>query len=229
MKGAFKDWQSNSHIINLSYDDVPYVKPVAFVYLLDLDNRSNPASARAFASASYGLRLTGGLDLGEQWKLTYGGSYAFQTDYGKNPVDYQAHYTKLDLGLGHSSLGSVAAGWEMLGSDGGKARFVTPLATLHKFNGWADVFLGNGGTSGLRDFYAVVSPKLPWELKTQLVYHHFTSDNKATALGNEFDGSLGRSFGKYLSLLFKAAYFNPSDGSPRPNVYRIWFDVTVKI
>jgi hypothetical protein len=37
---------------------------------------------------------------------------------------------------------NVKVGYELLGSDNGEYGFATPLATLHKFNGWADQFLG---------------------------------------------------------------------------------------
>ena len=44
----------------------------------------------------------------------------------------------------------------MLGSDGGVAAFQTPLATLHAFNGWADLFLTTPAR-GLRAWWASVT------------------------------------------------------------------------
>jgi len=218
-----KNWDSNSHILNGSYDGFKFLKATAFVYLLDFAD-----SPAAFNSATYGFRLNGSTDLSDDWKVGYQGSYAYQTDFGKNPVSYGANYVMVDADLGYKKLGALGAGFEMLGSDGGMARFVTPLATLHKFNGWADVFLDNGGTAGLRDFYAYVSPKLPWKLSGKLVYHHFRDDATNSALGNEFDAVLKRPITKYLSVLTKVAYFDATDGSPRPNVFRWWLDVTLK-
>jgi len=228
-QGLQPDWKSNSHLINLAYRGIPALQPTAFVYLLDFDNKSGaPAGATNNSSATYGLRLTGKHDFNENWKVGYAGSYAYQTDFGTNANSYQAHYVKLDASLGQSKLGKIAAGWEMLGSDNGMARFLTPLATAHKFNGWADVFLNNGGGMGLRDVYVSVAPKLPCKLAANLVYHHFMSDNGGITYGNEFDASLKRPINKHLDLLFKSAYFVADDASGLQDIYRIWFDVTVK-
>ncbi|MFT5806450.1 MAG: hypothetical protein ACI9LG_000713 [Moritella dasanensis] len=46
-----------------------------------------------------------------------------------------------------------------MGSDSGDYGFATPLATLHKFNGWSDQFL-NTPTQGLADLYLSVSSKV---------------------------------------------------------------------
>ena len=37
---------------------------------------------------------------------------------------------------------TIKIGYELLGSDDGLKAFATPLATLHKFQGWTDKFLG---------------------------------------------------------------------------------------
>ena len=75
----------------------------------------------------------------------------------------------------------------MLGSDDGDARFVTPLSTAHKFNGWADAFLDNGGTAGLQDVYVYLSPRLPCNLTGRIVYHHFWFDEGGMSASDEVD------------------------------------------
>ena len=37
---------------------------------------------------------------------------------------------------------AAAAGYEVFASDGSRSAFRTPLATLHRFQGWTDKFLG---------------------------------------------------------------------------------------
>jgi hypothetical protein len=245
--GSTKNWNSNSHLIHGSWGGFKYLKPTVFVYLLDLRNNKDtrppdatPTHPAQQSSATYGLRLAGAYRFGEEekWKLGYAGSYAYQTDFGDNPTSYGANYVKLDADIGHDSIGTLGLGWEMLGSDDGDEVFRTPLATLHKFNGWADVFvLNNGGPYGLRDLYVYVAPKLPWKLKTKLVYHYFTSDHGDFYYGNEFDGVISRPITKYMDLLFKAAYFKAKDGPPTsvpsllPNVgsiYRTTVDFVIK-
>jgi hypothetical protein len=231
------DWHSKTHLINASYSRFSFVKPVAFIYLVELDNPKSAAlvsPVRAQSSASYGFRLPGAWEFAEDWKLAYLGSYAYQMDYQNNPTDYSAHYALIDLKLTWSKLGTLGAGWEMLGSDDGTAQFKTPLATLHKWNGWADVFLSSGGRNGLQDAYVTLAPKLPWELKMLLVYHHFRADEGGYTLGNEFDARLSRSFTKHLNLMFKSAYFKASDGAivgttAIPDVWRIWLQIGLKI
>ncbi len=38
---------------------------------------------------------------------------------------------------------------------------MTPFATAHKFNGYSDVFLNNGGNRGLRDLFVSIVPAIP--------------------------------------------------------------------
>jgi hypothetical protein len=223
---AAADFGGSSHVVNASYTRFAPLQLVGFAYLLDL---TLPAAANPSvnSSKSFGARATGTLALGESWKLLYQGSYAYQSQYAGKAPAYAAHYALGDLGIAWSPAGTLGAGFELLGSDAGRQVFQTPLSTAHKFNGWADVFLDNGGPNGLRDFYGYLQPKLPWALALQLVYHRFWADQGGAVLGNEFDAQLTRSFGAHLHLLFKAAYFVAADGSPRPTTYRTDFDVVI--
>ncbi len=221
------DFESNSNIVNVSFTRFKPANVVGFVYLLDL-TLPGTANPPADSSKSFGARLTGELGLAEGWSFSYQASYAYQSQYAGKLPNYSAHYGLAELLIAWQKLGRVGAGFELLGSDGGVQQFQTPLGTLHKFNGWADAFLDNGGPGGLRDFYASVSPRLPWQLQMTLVYHRFWSDTGGAVLGNEFDAQLGRPIGKYFEVLFKTAYFDSTSSSPRPTTYRIWFDVGFK-
>ncbi len=222
---AQEDYDSKSHLARVAYDVAPWFQPVAFAYLLDL--RDAPAES----SNSYGGRITGTVPFAERWNFAYQAVYAYQTDGGTsggiNPVDYHAHYALGDVSLGFTPIAAVGGGYELLGSDDGRARFATPLATLHKFNGWADVFLNNGGVNGLQDAYAYVSPTLPWKLNAQVIYHRFWSHEHGHDMGSEIDGVLSRKFGAYLTVLTKAAWYD--DGgpfSPRDTA-KYWIEATV--
>lgn len=229
---ALTDFESNSHVVNASFTKFDQARIVGFVYLLDLVLPFQPtiAAQNANSSKTFGGRVTGTLDLTEKLHLLYQGSYAYQSNYGAKSTPYSANYGLVDVGIKYDDLGTLGGGYEHLGTSNGIQQFSTPLATLHKFNGWADVFLNNGGPGGLRDFHAYVAPKLPWKLKMKLVYHRFWSDSNSAVLGNEIDGLIGRPVGKYLDLLFKAAYFDAAAGAPAAiqTTYRVWFDVTVK-
>jgi hypothetical protein len=214
-----RDFGSDSHIIRVHHRGLDRPAVTVFAYLLDFEMDSPGNSAD-----TYGFRVTGDIELGDELQLKYAGSYAFQRDAADNPDDYEAHYAAVEATLGAQSLGSVTLGYELLGSDDGEARFVTPLATAHKFNGFADVFLDNGGPLGLQDFYVAVSPELPFELKGKLIYHHFWSDEKGRSLGDEIDAVISRKLNSHLSALTKFAWFEGTSDGPLDR-WRLWFQV----
>lgn len=176
-----------------------------FAYILDYDE----AFALANSSQTYGARATTSLPLSKAFKLNLTASYARQMDYGQNPSDYAADYFLGEAGLSYSGF-TLTGGYEKLGANKGRS-FQTPLATLHKFNGWADLFLTTPN-SGLEDTYvtlAKVFPKvkaLPG-LNAQVTWHEFHSDVGNVKFGEEWDASLGFKVGK-VGLLAKYANYD---------------------
>ncbi|MFT6030425.1 MAG: hypothetical protein ACI8O8_002170 [Oleiphilaceae bacterium] len=81
-----------------------------------------------------------------------------------------------------------------MGAGTGSISCETPLATLYKFNGWADVFL-NTPADGLTDLYASAAGKVSGG-KWMVAYHEFDSDEGSTDLGSELDISFSKGFGK---------------------------------
>lgn len=185
--------------------DVVGVDAKAFAYLIDYDARV------AFSSQTYGFRAAVELPLAV-FPVTAEASFATQSDYRSNPVDYTAEYYSFRFGTQVTGF-AVAAGYEELGSDGGVAAFQTPMATLHAFQGWADVFLVTPAT-GVRDYYASASynfgDSLPLAgLNTAVAYHRFDSDFGDINHGSEWDASLGFKLGA-VSLLAKYANYDAS-------------------
>ena len=76
--------------------------------------------------------------------------YAFQTEYGNNPGEFDLSMFRAQANMSHNGI-TAGIGIENLEGNGSRG-FATPLATLHAFQGWADVFLGTPA-SGLRDIY----------------------------------------------------------------------------
>ncbi len=193
----------------------------------------------ASISDTYGAALTGKIDA-DVTKFDYRAEYARQDDASLQVHDQQsvapfivvgtngkpqadAHYYNLDLGANISGF-LAGLNYEYLsGSNGhdGKTAFQTPLATLHAFNGWADVFLGGTPTGGLIDQNA----RLGYENKTYgkilAVYHKFDACEDMTAkttgtskdLGSEFDISYGNKIPgvKNLTGLIKGAMYKGGD------------------
>jgi hypothetical protein len=193
---------------------LPAIEAKAFAYLIDYDTRL------AFSSQTYGVLLKAAIPL-PGFKLNATASYAVQSDYRGNPVDYRADYLNAELGA--EVLGfALSAGYEELGSDHGVASVQTPLATLHAFNGWADLFLTTPA-KGLRDYYAGVGhkfavPFLPG-LKADLTYHQFDSDAGGLDYGSEWDASLGFKLGPIALLAKYADYEAKAFGS---DTQKLW-------
>lgn len=182
--------------------------PVAvkgFAYLLGY----NESFFFANSSQTYGARATTSLPLAPKVKLNLAASYARQSDWRTNPGNYQASYIAAEAGLAVRDL-ILTAGYEKLGSDNGRS-VQTPMATLHKFNGWADVFLTTP-VNGLQDYYGGVAYKftgvkaLPG-LNAAVVYHRFDSAVRSARYGNEWNASLGFKLGP-VALLAKYADYN---------------------
>ncbi|WP_420830042.1 hypothetical protein [Croceicoccus hydrothermalis] len=171
-----------------------------FSYLIDYDTRP------AFSSQTYGLRIAGNIPL-PGLGLSAEARFASQSDYGANSVAYTAEYYNLRLGAKIAGVG-ILAGYEQLGSDAGVAAFQTPMATLHAFQGWADIFLVTPA-NGIRDYHGTLSydfgGSLPVPgLKAAITYHRFDSDFGAIDYGSEYDASLAVKLGA-VALLAKYA------------------------
>jgi hypothetical protein len=168
---------SSIHLAQVKYAYSPAFNAVLYSYMMDFDNLS------AASNSTQGLRLTG-----KQDALRYVLEYAKQKDHGDNPADYSADYYNIELGYALPASvikGEIALGYEVLGSDDAKVGFQTPLATKHKFNGWADIFL-NTPTTGLKDLYLTTNVNLTEKCKLGLEIHSYDSDEKGSHYGDEY-------------------------------------------
>ena len=180
-----------------------------FAFLVDQDE----ASVQSFrlSSQSYGVRLAGSRSISAKAKIDYALSYARQADRHRNPNDYRSEYWLVDLGL-HLGPARLGVGHERLGADEGApfTSFQTPLATLHKFQGWADKFLVTP-PNGIRDWYG--SAGYGWNraiglaaINATLVYHRYHSDRLGLHYGNEWDAMVSAKKGRWTATAKLAAY-----------------------
>ena len=216
---ARRDFRSDSHLVNVAYQGLPGVKLTAFGYFLDFGN-SDPNS-----SDSFGLRAAGSQSLPSDLSLGYIASYAHQVDAGGNANDYEADYYLVEATVSKKGVGKVGVGYEVLGSDDGDFAFQTPLSTLHKFNGWADLFLVTPN-DGLEDLYFLAGADLPLGIKSLAVYHMFFSEDRSRDIGGEFDALLSKALNENLTVLGKLAVFHSE--SALPKTQRYWFQVELK-
>jgi len=147
---------------------------------------------------TYGLALTGNIKLNGV-KLNYRAEYAAQSDatmeiHTQTPTTGKADadYYNLDLG---ANISGVLAGinYECLSGaneSGTETAFTTPLATAHKFNGWADQFLATP-EGGLIDANIRLGYTAKGFGKLLAVYHDFTSDTSMTDVNGKATDDLG--------------------------------------
>ncbi|HUD27859.1 MAG TPA: alginate export family protein [Novosphingobium sp.] len=175
-----------------------------FAYLLDYDDPLQVASS----SKTYGLRATGAFPLGKAVKLDLTASYARQSDWKTTAKDYAADYVAGEGGATFRGL-RLAGGYEKLGADNGFA-LQTPLATLHKFNGTADLFLTTPA-QGLEDAYASVSYKVGdlgavKGIAANVTWHQFDSDVGDIEYGTEWDAQVTFRLSQFAVLAKYARY-----------------------
>ncbi|HEX7857479.1 MAG TPA: alginate export family protein [Sphingobium sp.] len=176
-----------------------------FAYILDYDEGFFFTNS----SQTYGARAVAVLPLSRTIKWTLTGSYARQSDYGLNPVRYAADYVLAEAAVDYRGF-KLTGGYELLGSDGrANFAFQTPMATLHKFNGWADKFLTTPNT-GLQDYYAGIGYSWPkvgnmGPLIAGFTFHRFDSDRANIHYGDEYNAQVSLKLNKQLTALVKYA------------------------
>lgn len=121
-------FDSDSFYVNAALP-LPFGQVSAYHYNLDLDDRVNAP----IRSQTTGVTLRGRLFPGE-FGIFYEGGYAVQDSNGAQP-----EYARAAVRIERGEL-ALSSQYELLGSDRGVA-FQTPLATLHRFQGTADLFL----------------------------------------------------------------------------------------
>lgn len=186
-EGLQNEFDGDIHTAHVKYTGLPVVLG-AHMLLLDFDD------AKAISTNTYGAYVAGSSKLSDSMKLTYRGDIAFQETGDENPKDGETMYLAAVVTLANGPF-SLIGGYELLGSDDAGVdaegapqyvSFTTPLATLHKFNGWADVFLATP-PKGLEDFYVGASAKLPYGFVAKAFYHSFSSDEGSVDYGDEID------------------------------------------
>jgi hypothetical protein len=171
----------SSHFLNAGVKLRPDLSLEIFGYLLDYDDEKDAP----LSSQSYGGKLSGSRAFAGKRRLLFEAQYAKQRDFAANPNRRAADYLHLFGGVGLSERLTVKVGRELLGGSPEKGAFQTPLATLFKFNGWADKFLVTP-TGGLIDWYASSEGKLG-SFGWAAAYHDFHSDAGSDRYGFELD------------------------------------------
>ncbi len=181
-ESAFGDWEMDGHAMSAAWLGWRAGKLTAYGYLFDIDDRQD------LSSQTYGARWDArGFDL-HSWRFAYVIEAAIQSDYGNHRGEYDAEYYLLQPGISNGPV-TLTAGYEVLGGDGSNA-FSTPLATLHKFQGFTDVFNATP-PKGVRDLMLDINYQLtdiaPFDvLRLWGGAHHFSAADGGDNYGQEY-------------------------------------------
>ncbi len=208
-------WHGDGWLGNIAWQ-LPIARLTALAYVLDFEPLTSfpglsAAQAAALdpvrvSTATYGARLAGEHAIGSV-RLGYVASYAQQSDYGSNPLRFDLDYlAELTGAYGRYGL---TLGNEVLEGDG-TTGFATPLATLHRFNGWADKFLTTPA-NGLEDRYAGLTYTLKAmsvldALSAMVFYHEYRTERLDADLGTEVNVQLQAKVKRFSGLIKYAAF-----------------------
>lgn len=211
------DLDSKDHFINGSYT-TDFGKFTAYAYLLEVDNNTDNALD------TYGISYSGKTKTDSMTWL-YDAEFATQSSESA-AADYDASYLNLVVGATISGI-TAKVGYEVLGSDDGMYGFSTPLATLHKFNGWSDQFLATPA-QGLTDTSFTLTGKAAGG-KWLAVYHQFDADdatNGVSDLGSEINLQYTTKFMEKVGFGIKYAKY--SAGDIKVDADKLWVWVSTK-
>ncbi|MDH3745617.1 MAG: alginate export family protein [Acidobacteriota bacterium] len=205
----------SSHLVEARFTLSDAARVTGYAYVLDYDRVADSN----LSTATLGAELAGHHPLGNNRKLLYELEAARQRDAGDNPSEIEAEYFHGLLGIASARL-TAKAGWERLDGSPSDGQFRTPLATLHKFNGWADKFL-NTPVNGLDDIYLLLTGKAG-KLGWTAVFHDFAAATGSGSYGEELDLQLTYPTACGLALGFKAALFDADSHSADTEKLMLW-------
>ena len=214
-------YEGDSALLNASYQ-TKIGKVTGFGYLLQFDDIVGVPAAVRDSTSTYGLRFAGDTQAGKV-KISYLASWATQSDAGDNPLSFELDYEAAELSATYQQFG-LGVGIEILEGNGVKG-FTTPLATLHKFQGWADKFLTTPA-NGIEDSYvnALVNLKAVGGLETLglvLGYHDYEAEHASADYGSEVNVSLAAKL-KQLSVMLKYADYHEGSFAAARDTGKYW-------
>jgi hypothetical protein len=218
------DYKGDSALLNVSYQ-TQAGKLTAFSYLLDFENMPAVPAAVRDSTNTCGLRFGGEKPMGKV-KLAYTASYARQRDYADNPLSFTLDYLFGEVTASFRQF-SLGYGLEKMEGNGVKG-FTTPLATLHKFNGWADKFVTTPA-NGLDDEYLMAGVSLKSTgvfdtLALSVSFHEYESDRSSLDYGDELNVSLAAKVKKF-NLMLKFADYRQGVLASARDTQKVWGQV----
>ena len=225
---ALGEYEGDNHALYANYDLGGGHSLAGFGYLLDIDELPN------LSSRTWGLEYKGIAKLPADVTLGINLAAARQYDDGDSALNYSAPYYFGEINATKTPVrmnGAVAqpiplvfgVGYEVLGSDDGVS-FQTPLATLHKFQGFADKFLVTP-PNGIRDGYLKAGITL-YGVAFTAFYHDFESDRGSDDYGDEIDLVANYPINANFSAMVKYASYQEGDLASARDTDKLWLMLT---
>jgi len=216
------DLHGDNHFLYGAWNPAKQHTIAGYAYLLDFDTQSGyPTSKNADNSSNtYGIEYNGDLNV-----LQVHAALATQADAGNSTLNYDANYYVIDV-KGKVAMLTLGAGYEVLGAGDGVG-FKTPLATLYKFQGWADKFLSTPG-DGVKDAYVSIAG-VAGPIKLQAIYHDFSAEEGSASFGREIDLSAGWAINKRFTTELKFAGFSSDNKARFDDTTKAWLTLQLKI
>ena len=193
-----QDVDASIHLFNASYTGFKGVTLGGYAYIMNFkdigawDNNTFGLSAKGTLG---GIALYG--ELAYQDKAA-GGAIAETDAFYGHVIATKAFGTQsVSLGLEHLDAG-----------------FQTPLATVHAFNGFADVTDAariSGAQNGLTDLYVTHTLPIFCGIKWMNALHAFGDDEISAGYGWEYDSVLTKKFDDHFTAIAKLAVFEGGD------------------
>ncbi len=209
------DWNSDSHFLTAHYTVNKAHKLRAFAYLLDFDNDNGIPNS----TATYGVGYNGSVG-----PVKLAATVATQKDHGDSPLDYDADFYSVS-GAYKLKAATFTVGYEVLGSDDGLVGFRTPLATLHKFQGWTDKFLNTPG-AGIEDFSIGIAGAIG-PVRLAATWHDFDADEGSMSYGSEIDVVATYPVSKQFSVQLKFADYDADDFAT--DTTKVWLSLMLNL
>ena len=215
------EWDGDNHFLYADWKVAEGHNIGVFGYYIDVDSQH---SYPARENHKQRQRDLGGGVRGKVSVLNVRVAYASQADAGDSELDYNADYYLLELGGKVSGIG-LKAGYEVLAAGDGTG-FATPLATLHKFQGWADKFLSTPG-DGVEDMYVGIDAAAG-PVTLAAIYHNFQAEDSSEDFGDEIDLAATWTINEHFTTELKYAGFS-ADGNRYTDTNKLWLTLQLRL
>ena len=195
------DHDHDTHLLFAEFKEWDYSQLQAYYFDMDIKD------AKALSNKTLGLRYTYKGRWNKLRTLAHG-EFALQQRTHENN-NARIEFYDVGAGMGYRAS-EISINYQHLGENDGTS-VITPLASLHSQNGWADKFLATPNT-GLRDYKL----QFTWRqnpVKVDARYHIFRTDNQDSKIGEELDIDIILKLNRENTVLFRYASFFTSDDS----------------